>query len=279
VGKGRRKVTIGVMGKYISVRDAYASIEKALEHSGVLFEADVNIDWVDTAELTPDNVAERMRNIHGIIVPGGFGKRGVEGKILSVHHARTRGIPFLGICYGFQMAVIEFARNVCGLAGANSTEIAPDSPHPVIDILPQQKGLRAMGGNMRLGGHDIAVMPETLAARLYGGSDHVRLRFRHRYEVNPKYIEQITRAGMVFSGQAPGEPIMQILELPDHPYFVGTQSHPCLSSRPLRPEPMFKGLVAAAICRAEPGTKFAELMGWGEAAVVVRPAGSAAPVA
>lgn len=262
VGRGERPIRIGLMGKYVSVRDAYASIEKALEHCGVHLNAKVHIEWVDTTEINSANVCERLADMHGIIVPGGFGKRGVEGKIVSIQHARTSSLPFLGICYGFQMAVIEFARNVCGLTGANSTEIDAGCPHPVIDILPSQKQLHRLGGNMRLGGHDVAIMPESRASKLYGGATNVRLRFRHRYEVHPDYIERITRGGLVFSGKAPGEPIMQILELPDHPYFLGTQAHPCLSSRPLHPEPLFKGLVAAALVRADPRLSFEELMGW-----------------
>jgi CTP synthase len=276
VGKGRRPVTIGLMGKYITVRDAYASIEKALEHCGVHLDAKVSIDWVDTTELKEANIAERFAKLQGIIVPGGFGRRGVEGKILAVEYARTRKVPFLGICYGFQMAVIEFARHVCGLTGAASTEIEPATPHPVIDILPGQKHLNRLGGNMRLGGHDVLLTPGSLAARLYGGAERVRLRFRHRYEVHPDYIERLEAGGMVFSGRAPGEPIMQMLELPGHPFFVGTQAHPCLGSRPLRPEPLFRGLVAAALVRADPSLRFEALMSWSapNAAAEAAPAGT-----
>ncbi len=241
-------VTIGITGKYTSLRDSYASIIQALEHAGAANGVKVRIDWIDTSEVVDENVGDMLRHLHGIIVPGGFGVRGTEGKIACIRYAREHGLPYLGICYGFQMAVIEFARNVCGMAGANSTEIDPDCPYPVIDILPEQKQIEGLGGNMRLGGRDVVIRPGTLAARLFNNAPEVRLRFRHRYEVDPQYISVLEAKGMVFSGKAPDYPIMQILELaPDqHPYFVGTQAHPELSSRPLRPHPMFVGLVRAA---------------------------------
>jgi len=164
-------------------------------------------------------------------------------------------LPYLGICLGFQMAVLEFARNVCGMKKANSTEIEPDCAEPVIDILPEQKKIEGLGGNMRLGGRDIELKPDTMAWELFGKTDSVRMRFRHRYEVDPRYIEKLEEAGLVFSGKAPNQPIMQILELPSHPYFFGTQAHPCLTSRPLKPQPMFVGLVAAAMQKRCPDAK------------------------
>jgi CTP synthase len=241
-------VTIGITGKYTSLRDSYASIIQALEHAGTAHGARVRIEWIDTSDVTDENVADKLAHVHGIIVPGGFGVRGAEGKITCIRHARENRVPYLGICYGFQMAVIEFARNVCGLDRANSTEIDPDSPHPVIDILPEQKQIEGLGGNMRLGGRDLVIKPGTLAARLFNNAPETRLRFRHRYEVDPQYIDSLESHGMVFSGKAPDYPIMQILELREsaHPYFVGTQAHPELVSRPLRPSPMFLGLVRAA---------------------------------
>ncbi len=241
-------VTIGITGKYTSLRDSYASIIQALEHAGAAVGVKVRIDWIDTSEVNDGNVAEALRHVHGIIVPGGFGVRGTEGKITCIRHARENRIPYLGICYGFQMAVIEFARNVCGLEGANSTEIDPDCANPVIDILPEQKQIEGLGGNMRLGGRDVVVRPGTIAARLFNNAPEVRLRFRHRYEVDPQYVALLESHGMIFSGKAPDYPIMQILELApeQHPYFVGTQAHPELSSRPLRPHPMFVGLVRTA---------------------------------
>ncbi|HCO92533.1 MAG TPA: CTP synthetase [Phycisphaerales bacterium] len=247
-----RKATIGITGKYTSVRDSYASIINALEHAGIALGCDVKIKWIDTTDVTDENAAGHLNDVDGIIVPGGFGTRGAEGKIACVKYARENNLPYLGICFGFQMAVIEFARNVCGLAKANSTEIEPDCPEPVIDILPEQKKIEGLGGNMRLGGREIEIKSNTLAWKLFGKADSVRMRFRHRYEVDPRYIERLEEAGLVFSGKAPNQPIMQILELPGHPYFFGTQAHPCLTSRPLKPQPMFLGLVAAAMKKRYP---------------------------
>ncbi len=247
IGKATKKVSIGMTGKYTSVRDSYASIINSLEHAGLALGADVEIKWIDTTDITDSNVAEHLAAVDGIIVPGGFGTRGAEGKISCVKHVRENNIPYLGICFGFQMAVIEFARNVCGLKKANSTEIEPSCPEPVIDVLPEQKEIEGLGGNMRLGGRDIAVKRGTQAYSLFGEKETVRMRFRHRYEVDPRYLDQLEEAGMVFSGKAPDFPIMQILELPSQPFFMGTQAHPCLTSRPLKPQPMFLGLVAAAM--------------------------------
>jgi CTP synthase len=241
------EATIGITGKYTSVRDSYASIINALEHAGIALGCDVKIKWIETTSITDENAADQLRDVDGIIVPGGFGTRGAEGKIACIKYARQNNLPYLGLCFGFQMAVIEFARGVCDLKGANSTEIQADCPEPVIDVLPEQKEIEGLGGNMRLGGQDIELRPETLAWRLFGKTASVRLRFRHRYEVDPRYIEMLEEAGMVFSGKAPNQPIMQILEIPSHPFFMGTQAHPCLTSRPLRPQPMFVGLVAAAM--------------------------------
>ncbi len=252
VEKNRRAdkpVTIGITGKYTSLRDSYASIIQALEHAGTHHDAKVRIEWIDTSDLTRDTVGDALAAVDGIIVPGGFGIRGVEGKILCIQHARENALPYLGICYGFQTAVIEFARNVCGLSDANSTEIDADTPHPVINILPEQKQIEGLGGNMRLGGHDVAITPGTFAAKLFSNAREVRMRFRHRYEVDPEYIPTLEENGMIFSGRAPDYPIMQILELPTdvHPFFIATQAHPELLSRPIRPEPLFKGLVGATL--------------------------------
>ena len=255
IGTAKYEVTIGITGKYTTVRDSYASIINALEHAGIALGCDARIKWIETTNITDKNVAEHLDDVDGIIVPGGFGTRGAEGKIACAKYARENNLPYLGLCFGFQMAVIEFARNVCGLSKANSTEIEPDCPEPVIDILPEQKKIEGLGGNMRLGGRDIELKPETLASKLFGKAEEVRMRFRHRYEADPRYIEQLEKAGMVFSGKAPNQPIMQILELPSHPFFMGTQAHPCLTSRPLKPQPMFAGLVAAAMQRHYPNEK------------------------
>jgi CTP synthase len=255
IGTAKYKTTIGITGKYTSVRDSYASIINALEHAGIALGSDVRIKWIDTTSITDENAAEHLADVDGIIVPGGFGTRGSEGKIACVKYARENDLPYLGLCLGFQMAVIEFARSVCGVKNAGSTEMDPDTPEPVIDILPEQKKIEGLGGNMRLGGRDIEIRPNTIAWKLLGKKDTVRMRFRHRYEVDPRYIEKLEKAGMVFSGKAPDQPIMQILELPSHPFFMGTQAHPCLTSRPLRPHPMFTGLVAAAMEKRYPQEK------------------------
>ncbi len=245
------RVCIGITGKYTSLRDSYASIIQALEHAGTHHDVRVDLQWVDTAEINDDNAAEALQGLHGVIVPGGFGTRGFEGKISCIRYARENSLPYLGLCYGFQTAVVEFARNVCGMAGANSTEIDRESPFPVIDILPEQKQIEGLGGSMRLGGYDVVIKPGTVAARLFNNAPETHMRFRHRYEVDPQYIDRLEAAGLIFSGRAPDHPIMQVLELPPsvHPFFVGTQAHPEFLSRPLRPEPMFVGFIKAAKTR------------------------------
>lgn len=247
IGIVKSEATIGITGKYTSVRDSYASIINALEHAGINLGCDVKIKWIETTDINDDNVESHLCDVDGVIVPGGFGIRGAEGKISCIKYARENNMPYLGLCFGFQMAVIEFARNVCGLKDANSSEISPDCGHAVIDILPEQKKIEGLGGNMRLGGRDIELKAGTSASQMFAKAKTVRMRFRHRYEVDPRYIEQLEQAGLVFSGKAPDQPIMQILEIPDHKYFMGTQAHPCLSSRPMDPHPMFVELVSAAM--------------------------------
>jgi CTP synthase len=248
------RTRIGITGKYAALRDAYASIDKALEHAGAHLNAEVDIEWIDTIEMASTSAPQALEGLDAIIVPGGFGKRGTEGKIACVKHCRESKMPYLGICLGFQMAVVDFARNVCSLQDAGSTEFDHDTTNPVIDILPEQKAIEGLGGNMRLGGKDVQVKPDTLASFLFDGATSIRRRFRHRYEVDPNYIGTLERHGMIFSGRHPEQPIMQILELPleMHPYFIGGQFHPELTSRPLNPAPMFMGLVAAAIRHAYP---------------------------
>ena len=264
IGSANREVTIGITGKYTSVRDSYASIINALEHAGIALGSQVKIKWIETTAITDENAAQHLADVDGIIVPGGFGTRGAEGKMACIKYARKNDLPYLGLCFGFQMAVIEFARNVCGLKKANSTEIEPDCPEPVISVLPEQKKIEGLGGNMRLGGKDIELKRDTLAWGLFAKADSVRMRFRHRFEVDPRYIERLEQAGLVFSGKAPNQPIMQILEIPSHRFFMGTQAHPCLTSRPLKPQPMFVGLVAAAMQKHYPQQKVPECV---EAAV------------
>ncbi|HZL36985.1 MAG TPA: CTP synthase, partial [Tepidisphaeraceae bacterium] len=232
IGKADREVTIAVTGKYTALRDAYASIIKACEHCGVHAGVNVNLRWLDTTQIDTDSVERRLEDCHGVIVPGGFGVRGTEGKIECIRWAREGKVPYLGLCLGFQMAVIEYARHVCGIADANSTEFDPACNSPVIDILPEQKKIEGLGGNMRLGGKDVDLKRGSLASRLFNNASRIRLRFRHRYEVDPRFIATLEQHGLIFSGKAPGHPIMQVLELPQdvHPYFMGTQAHPELTS-------------------------------------------------
>ena len=255
-GPRERSIDLGIAGKYASLRDAYASIEKAVEHCSIALGCDIRTHWLDTTEISSREQARKLLTpMHAVIVPGGFGSRGVEGKIHAAGTCRTERIPYLGICLGFQIAVIEFAREALGLGTANSTEFDPRTGHPVISELPDQKRLEGiMGGTMRLGGQDVVLEKGSLASFLYGGKTAVRERFRHRYEVDPQYIEALSETGLRFSGRHPKFPIMQVLELPSavHPFFVGAQYHPELTSRPLSPQPLFMGLVAAGIARADP---------------------------
>lgn len=245
----KHKVTIAMTGKYTTLRDSYASILKALEHAGANLDAEINIKWIETTDIEDGKTTPEaeLKDVDGVIVAPGFGKRGTEGKIACLRYIRENDIPYLGVCYGMQMAVIEFARNVCGLKGANSTEIDPDTKYPVIDILPEQKKIEKLGGNMRLGGKDVQVREKTLAFDLYGKKKLIRERFRHRYEVNPEYIPELEKKGMVFSGKHPEYDIMQIMELPGKKYFIGSQFHPEFTSRPLSPNPLYFGLVKAAL--------------------------------
>ena len=252
----KHRVELALTGKYAALRDAYASIDKAIEHCSIALNCEIRTRWIDTSDLTDDSLtAKALDGVSAVIVPGGFGQRGVEGKIRCVKWARTNKVPFLGICLGFQMAVIEYGRNVLGLAGANSTEFEPNGAHPLIAELPDQKKLEGiMGATMRLGGQEVALESGSLSSFLYGGKTEMRERFRHRFEVEPAYVAQLQAAGLRFSGRHPKYPIMQMLELPQslHPYFTGGQFHPELTSRPLAPNPMFMGLIAAAIASREP---------------------------
>ncbi|MEM1329675.1 MAG: CTP synthase [Planctomycetota bacterium] len=259
-GDRRYDARIAIAGKYAHLRDAYASIDKALEQVSAHLGVNLETEWIETSDVTSQNAAGVLGEMDGVIVPGGFGQRGVEGKIQTVKHCREQGVPYLGICLGFQVAVIEFARHMLGLADASSTEFDPDGDTSVISELPEQKKIEGLGGTMRLGAQDVAIVEGTLAAHLFGGTS-VKQRFRHRYEVDPAYIERLEAKGLIFCGRHPAQPIMQMLELPqpgteravetgvEHPYFVAGQFHPELLSRPLAPHPMFMGLVAAAAIR------------------------------
>jgi CTP synthase len=236
------EVDVALVGKY-ALEDAYISIHEALKHAGLECNVDVNVLWVDSDEMA-DTHEERLREADAVVVPGGFGSRGTRGKIEAVRYARENDVPYLGLCLGFQMAVVEYARNVLGLEDANSAEIDPDTPHPVIDLLPEQYDLEDMGGTMRLGAHETEIEPGTLATEVYGGTVCVE-RHRHRYEVNPEYFDDFEGTDMVFSGESGNR--MEILELDGHPYFFGTQFHPEFTSRPGRASPPFVGLVEAIL--------------------------------
>jgi CTP synthase len=243
-------IRVAICGKYTRLHDSYASVIEAVRHSGAHIDGQVEIDWLDTAELERDSAscADFLRKVDAVIVPGGFGTRGIEGKIQVIRHCRENGIPYLGICYGMQLAVVEYARNVVGLAGAHTTEAAEDGfdvVDPVVCILPEQIGVTQKGGTMRLGGHNIILKENTRAALFYK-SQKIRERFRHRYEVNPEYVARLEQSGMVFSGHDPTGAIMQVMELPDHPYFVGCQFHPELTSKLEEPAPLFRELIRAA---------------------------------
>lgn len=242
--KSKKSITVGIAGKYTRLGDSYISILKALEHCSGVLNTNIKVKWIETTSLGKKKIGEHLKGINGIIIPGGFGRRGTEGKIACIKYARERGIPFLGLCYGFQLAVIEFARNVCRLKGANSTEIDEKTKHPVICILPEQDEIDDLGGTMRLGGYNVVIKNNTVAQKLYRKKIG-RERFRHRFNVNTKYIDVLEKKGLVFSGRAPQKRIMQILELSNHPFFLGTQFHPEFTSRPLKPNPIFLGFAKA----------------------------------
>ena len=241
------EVTIALVGKYVALRDAYLSVAEALTHGGIANQVKVNIRWVDSETVTPETVGEQLSGCHGVLVPGGFGIRGVEGKIAAIAWARENKVPFLGICLGMQMAVVEFARHVCGLPRAHSIELDPDTPDPVIALMPDQVGVENKGGTMRLGGWPCHLAEDSKAAALYGTQD-IRERHRHRYEVNNDYRQALTEGGMSLAGLSPDGRLVEAVELPDHPWFVGVQFHPELTSRPNKAHPLFRGFIAAA-CR------------------------------
>ncbi|HOP74144.1 MAG TPA: CTP synthase [Bacillota bacterium] len=244
----REKVTIAIVGKYVSLPDAYLSVAEALRHGGLTHDAQVQIKWINSELLEDENcnVAEIIGDVDGILVPGGFGNRGIEGKIEAIRWAREQKIPFLGICLGMQCAVIEFARNVCGMKGANSSEFDLDSPYPVIDLLPEQKEIEDMGGTMRLGLDPVKILPNNRAYQAYG-EELIYERHRHRYEVNSEYVTRLQQAGLNIVGILPDRHLVEIIELPEHPWFVASQFHPEFKSRPYRPHPLFRDFIGAAL--------------------------------
>jgi CTP synthase len=238
-------VDIAVVGKYVNLRDAYLSVMEALRHGGFVHGAEVRIRWIASDDLGGDATETALAGVDGILIPGGFGVRGVEGKIDAVRFARERGVPFLGICLGLQTAVVEFARNVSGLTDANSSEFDPTTPHPVIDLLPEQKDVTDLGATMRLGAQPAHIVPGTLAASAYG-AEVVYERHRHRWEVNPAYHDRLREDGLVISATDKDQRLAEIVELRDHPFFIAGQFHPELRSRPTRPHPLFRDFVGAA---------------------------------
>jgi CTP synthase len=242
----RHEVTIGVVGKYIELQDAYKSVYESVTHAGIANHCKVNVRRIDAEDLEKPGGVRLLSGLDGILVPGGFGDRGTEGKIAAARHARERKIPYYGLCLGLQIAVIEFARNVLKLKGANSLEFDPDSPHPVINMMEEQKKITDKGATMRLGSYECSLVPGTLAAKAYG-QPVVRERHRHRYEVNNAYVDRLRRAGMVISGINPTRNLVEIVEIRNHPWFVGVQFHPEFQSKPDRAHPLFAAFVAAAI--------------------------------
>ena len=248
--QARHTVTIALVGKYVSLHDAYLSVVEALTHGGIENDVQVDIRWVDAETLTEENASAVLAGAHGILVPGGFGERGVEGKIAAIRYAREEGVPFLGICLGMQMAVVEFARHVCGMEDAHSAELSHHTTHPVIDLMPDQVGVTAKGGTMRLGSYPCRLTPGSRAAEIYGALE-IAERHRHRYEFNNQYRDALTEAGLSFSGLSPDGRLVEIVELPSHPWFVAGQFHPELKSRPNKAHPLFRGFVGAAKSMAQ----------------------------
>ena len=238
-------VNIALVGKYVQLRDAYLSVAEALKHAGLANNLSVNIDWINSEDVTKDNAKEYLKNADGVLIPGGFGDRGIEGKIIATQYARENKVPFFGICLGMQLATVEFARNVMGYKDAHSSELDPDTSYPVIDLMPEQKEIEMMGGTMRLGVYPCKVMPNTKAYEAYG-NDLIYERHRHRYEFNNQYREVLAEKGFIISGLSPDERLVEIIELKDHPWFIASQFHPEFISRPTKAQPLFREFIKAA---------------------------------
>jgi len=251
ITNGGEEVEVAIIGKYTALKDSYISHEETLRYAGAVLGCKVKIRWIEAPDLEDSGSTDSLKGVDGVIVPGGFGKRGSEGKIMAAGWARENEIPYLGVCFGFQLATVEFARNLLGLKGANSSELDSNGKYSVVDILPEQEGVKDMGATMRLGDHKVKVEPG-IAKELYG-SDVIFERHRHRYEINPNYIEQIESKGMKYTGRDNSGRRMEILELEGHPYFVASQFHPEFKSRPDAPSPLHLGLVKAALARKKSG--------------------------
>lgn len=246
----KKSVDIALVGKYISLHDAYISVVEALKHGGIVNDAEVHIKWVDSETVTPENVDEILGQVSGILVPGGFGDRGIEGKITAIRYAREHKIPFFGLCLGMQLSIVEYARNVLEYADAHSVELDPQTTHPVIHLMPDQDGIEDIGGTLRLGSYPCVLDKTSKAYALYG-EETIHERHRHRYEVNNDYRKALIEHGMKLSGISPDGRIVEMIELDDHPWFIATQAHPELKSRPNRPHPLFRGFVNAAVTYSE----------------------------
>lgn len=245
-----KEVTISLVGKYVALHDAYLSVAEALRHGGISNHAKVNIRWIDSEELTPENIDEYLHDTDGIIVPGGFGIRGIEGMILAINYARTKNIPYLGICLGMQLAIIEFARYALGHKTATSIEFDPNTEFPVIHLMPSQEGVENVGGTLRLGAYPCDLKKGSKAYELYG-CEHISERHRHRYEVNNDFKEEFTSAGVTLSGMSPDGRIVEMMEIPSHPFFIATQAHPEFKSRPDQAHPLFRGFIEASLLKQE----------------------------
>ena len=240
-----KEVTIALVGKYTQLHDAYLSVVEALKHGGIASHANVHLKWVDSELVTEENVAEYLSDVDGVLVPGGFGNRGIEGMITAIRYARENKIPFLGLCLGMQLTIVEYARNVLGYHDAHSIEMNPNTMHPVIALMPDQDGIEDIGGTLRLGAYPCVLADGSKAQELYGEKE-ISERHRHRYEVNNDFRKALTENGMVLSGVSPDGRIVEMVELSDHPFYIATQAHPEFKSRPNRPHPLFRGLIAAA---------------------------------
>ena len=242
----QKDVRIAIVGKYVELPDAYLSIVEALTHGGIAHHAKVRVEWIAAEEVTPENVREKLAGCSGVLVPGGFGERGLEGKIAAVQYARENNVPFLGICLGMQIMVMEYARNVLGYADANSSEFTPEGQHNVIDLMPDQQGVETKGGTMRLGKYPCVITPGTKMADCYGTTE-IDERHRHRYEFNNEFRDVLTNAGLTLSGLSPDGRLVETVELTEHPFFVGVQYHPEFKSRPNKAHPLFRGFIAASL--------------------------------